>query len=325
MANWAIVIGVDKYWRQDVCLRAAVRDALDMRAWLLDSAGGNVPEPNFTLLLAPDQTAPAGVNYLPADFATIVNSIERMLARSGGVGERLFFHSSGHGLSQRVNFSTQSAILSSDFTDLLTTNSLTVASLFELFHGTHFAEQYFFIDACRNLPFDTEKRLGEYPNPRPPGAPVSPQFVMFATQPLVKAVEIRVPGNEHGAFTRALRDGFRGAGSAKRWDEEQGKYVIRWSSLFGHVEATVEAMKLGLPSDGPLVQAPRQYGERGALDPILGTFAESVFIQEQLQIDLDPPKVEEHARVIVGEMLRITCQHGPPVRAPLTVNLPPRT
>lgn len=328
MANWAIVIGVDKYWKPDVSLRGAVRDALDIRQWLLDPAGGNVPATNLTLLLEPDRTAPpSGTNFLNAKHNTVVSAIEQLLTRSGAQGERFFFHFSGHGLTGRVNFSHQSAILASDFTDILPTNSLTVASLFELFQGTQFGEQYFFIDACRNLPFDTDKRLGEYPNPREPVPPVSPQFVMYATQPGLKAVEIRNPGDERGAFTRALRDGLRGMGSAKKWDDEKGDYVVRWDSLFKHVESTVKALKLKVtaPPAGPLIQEPREFGEHGSLDPEFARFPESGFSNETLQIDLDPSQVRHGAHVAVGELGEKIFEQGPPVAdLPVTVRLPPR-
>src|SRR3954447_6831325 len=51
MSNWAIVIGIDKYWTDSANLRGAVRDALAMREWLVDPAGGGVPPGNPAPLL----------------------------------------------------------------------------------------------------------------------------------------------------------------------------------------------------------------------------------------------------------------------------------
>ena len=59
MATWALVIGVDKYWVKEASLRGAVRDALNVRQWLIES--GSVPEGNITMLLAPDGTPVPGV------------------------------------------------------------------------------------------------------------------------------------------------------------------------------------------------------------------------------------------------------------------------
>jgi hypothetical protein len=329
VARWAVVIGIDKYWREQFSLRGAVRDALEMRKWLLDPAGGNVPERNLRLVLEPDRVAPErGLSFLDGRHNTIVSAIDDILVRSDGQGERFFFYFAGHGLTGKVKHSHHSAMLAADFTELLSTNSLTVASIFELFQGTRFAEQYFFIDACRNMPFETEKRLGEYPNPRDPIPPVSPQFVMYATQPGVKALEIRDPGNENGAFTAALRDGLRGHGSAKRWDDSSGQYVVRWRSLFDYVESRVKALRLKASSEpaGPLIQEPRDFGERNSLDPELARLGEDTVSTEQLQVDLDPAMLRNAARVVIGELAAVSFQQGPPVNdLPVTVRLQPRT
>src|SRR5687767_15056994 len=127
MGNWAIVIGVDKYWHSNACLRGAVNDALHMREWLLDPRGGAVSPPNLTLLLAPHGSAPPpGVIWTEATRDNIILAIEQLLQRSAGVGERFFFHFSGHGLAARINFSNQSAIVPTDFTDILHDKALTV-------------------------------------------------------------------------------------------------------------------------------------------------------------------------------------------------------
>lgn len=326
MANWAIVIGVDQYWRPDVCLKGAVNDALAMRDWLLDVDGGDVPSRNLTLLLAPDPARElAGITWHEATYGNIVEAIELMLTRSQGDGERFFFHFSGHGLTSRNNFSDQSAIAAADFKDYLTTNSLTVKSLFELFLSTGFNEQFFFIDACRNMPFETEKRLGEYPNPRPPKVPGSPQFIMFATMRGVKAIEVRQPGSERGAFTGVLRNGLRGEGNAKRRDDGGDEYVVRWNSLFEFVETEVEAMRLDAlkTSDGPIIQKPRQWGERGSENPVLSHFS-TQFEKEVLEVDLDPQTVVGIAEVVISDIADVVDRRPPPLLGlPLQFQLSP--
>ena len=51
--SWAIVVGIDRYWSDAASLRGAVRDALRMREWLLDPAGGGVDADKVVLLLSP--------------------------------------------------------------------------------------------------------------------------------------------------------------------------------------------------------------------------------------------------------------------------------
>src|SRR5918992_2793158 len=102
MANWAIVVGIDQYWTERASLKGAVRDALLMREWLLDPAGGNVPEENLTLVLAPREgAAPPGTAAPNATYAEIVTAIDRLIKRSGGSGDRVFFFLPRHRLTGR--------------------------------------------------------------------------------------------------------------------------------------------------------------------------------------------------------------------------------
>jgi DNA-directed RNA polymerase omega subunit len=327
MANWAIVIGIDKYWLPSACLRGAVNDALRMRDWLLGDGG--VPRQNLTLLLGPDRVQPpAGLNWKDAARSSVVRAIDKMLVRSGGEGERFFFHFSGHGLTARGNFVNQGAIALADFDDTLTDNSLTVLSLFHLFEATRFKEQFFFVDACRNLPFSTELRLGEYPKSPTPEQPPYPQFIMFATQPGMKAIEIKQPGNERGAFTEALLEGLGGKGAAKRWDEEAGGYVVRWNSLFEFVEAKVKSQKLAAKAtpDGPVIQEPKQFGERGTENPRFGQFSPAAFGDETLEVGLLPKSISNIAEIRVSEAGELVKRKAPPLsNLPVAFQLVPRS
>src|SRR5271157_5715456 len=96
------------------------KDAILMMEWLLDPAGGNVPEQNLILLLSPEAKPeldplvarsmhPAKVgplqtrldrqkalgNRRTAGFDGINKAIIDIHAKAGEVGERLFFHYSG--------------------------------------------------------------------------------------------------------------------------------------------------------------------------------------------------------------------------------------
>jgi hypothetical protein len=87
MADWAIVIGVDKYLIPNASLRGAVRDALEMRRWLIEE--GRVPEENIALLLAPDtEPVPAGIEYLEPTYENIITSIDSTLMKSASRSSR---------------------------------------------------------------------------------------------------------------------------------------------------------------------------------------------------------------------------------------------
>lgn len=318
--NWGIVIGIDQYDVAEACLKGAVNDALAMRRWLLDPAGGGVPERQLFLLLsaAPNRN-PGGITSLPATRANAITVIERVLARSGGQGDRFFFHFSGHGLSARINATNQSGIAFADFNELLTDNSLTVQALFDLFQSTQFKEQFFFIDGCRNAPFGSDRILGSYPKPRPAQPPVSPQFGMYATAPMLKALEV----DERGAFTQALLDGLAGQGSAKRWDSDIASYLIRWSALFSYVHKAVTARKLNA---GDLIQTPRRFGETNGEDPILASKSEKEFGQVRLNVKLAPADALQHSSVLVRDLYGAGKREPKPIKGlPVCFDLAPRS
>ncbi len=311
MANWAIVIGIDQYWTPNATLRGAVSDALKMRDWLLSPTGGNVLPQNLFLLLGPalSSKVPSGVPFSNADQATIIGACQLLARKSGGRGDRLFFHYSGHGLAVRVNnLFREDAVIPVDFTDALPIRSLGLRSITEFFQATQIRNQFFFIDACRNMPWEGTKqfRIGEMPSaPEPdPTLPPVQQFVFHATSPGVKAAEISEAGNERGAFTEALLDGLRGRGRAKAWDRSSEGYIVRVGRLLTFLvdEVSKKVSKYGYPD---LIQIPQEDGQRGAIDridgsdPILARFPADAFQKEALDISLEPEVVVSQAKIDV--------------------------
>src|SRR5687767_12810174 len=115
MARWAIVIGIDQYWRPDACLKGAVNDALKFSTWVIERA--HVPEENVFLLLGP-----AADRSVPAKSARptrrgMIDVIDKLAAESRLKGERLFFYYAGHGLSNRRDRGEEQALLPEDFSD----------------------------------------------------------------------------------------------------------------------------------------------------------------------------------------------------------------
>jgi Caspase domain len=334
--NWAVVIGIDRYWTERACLRGAVSDALRMREWLLDPAGGNVPEENLTLVLGPTAgNEPAGIEAAEATNATIVSAIADLLKRSKGEGERLYFFYAGHGVTARVNQRDENALVSSDFTEVLTTNSLALRSLWEFFETVQFQDQFFFVDACRNIPWENvEFEVGRWPLPRKrdPGLPPAQQFIFYATSPGLRAQELQEAGNERGAFTEVLLDGLRGKSKAKAWSSDQQNYQVRWDRLIDYVKNELEERRLAV-GQGPaqdVFQIPQDTGAHGVAgrerNPVLAEFPADAFPAEPLRIVLSPDDVVSVAEVIVLDEAAVPVETKTQLAGlPVEFTLPPRT
>jgi uncharacterized caspase-like protein len=313
VANWALVLGIDRYWSETASLKGAVRDALTMREWLLDPAGGNVPPDNLFLVLAPAKESPDPgdeAEWAQGTKANITLAVNNLVQLSGGKGERLFFYYAGHGLTTRVSNRDESALLATDFTEILTDNSIALRSLWEYFETLQFDDQFFFVDACRNEPpwGDSAFELGRWtlPRSRDPGLPPVQQFILYATSPKLKTVEDRAQaGEEHGVFTEALLDGLRGKDAAKAWSWDRRCYEVRWERLADYVKNRVEreAHQVAETASGWLLQVPQDTGSRGVAgrqrDALLTSFAPSAFDRLPLEVLLDPQTTSRRANVRV--------------------------
>jgi hypothetical protein len=336
MANWAIVIGVDRYWTERASLKGAVRDALRMREWLLDPAGGNVPAENMTLLLSPlEGKEPDGVEFVEATRSQTVTAIEDLLKRSGEQGQRLFFFYAGHGLTARVSNRDENALVAQDFSQTLTDNSLALRSLWERFETTQFEDQFLFVDACRNIPWENvEFEVGRWPLPRrrDPGLPPTQQFILYATSPGLKARELREAGNERGAFTEVLLQGLKGAGTAKAWSAETQNYQVRWERLVKHVRAELDRQRLSVRGNlaKEVFQIPQDGGARGVAgrddNPVLAEFPSGTFPAETLKVELTPSAVVPVAEVTVLDEAAVPVESKTQLTGlPVEFSLPPKT
>ncbi len=332
MSNWALIIGINNYDEANYKLGGAVNDAAAFLKWCRDPAGGAVPPENINLLLDPQDTVPpdliAGTQTSPQATRTAASkAISNLLQRSNSVGERFFFYFAGHGLTARSNGADIPCICLRDFAPDVTTNSISLSSIFERFHASRFQEQYFFIDACRNVPFYTEFQVSDFDRPVAATAPPFPQFIAYATQPRNTAQELIQPGYEGGAFTQVLIDALKGRAAAKQWDAVNGKYLVRWNSLFAYVSGAVTRMNLAATAGATrgLIQSPRQFGERGPENPVLGEFPESDFRPERLEVDFNPRPATHEVSLVVAETGVMPEVYPAPLSAvPWVKDLPPR-
>jgi conflict system STAND superfamily ATPase/caspase domain-containing protein len=310
-SSWAIVVGIDRYWNEQACLKGAVRDALTMRTWLLDEAGGNVPEENLALILSPvEGNEPKDVQAAEATNMGIVNAIDGLIKKSKGEGERLYFFYAGHGLTARINQRDENALVCSDFTEVATTNSIALRSLWEFFETVQFQDQFFFVDACRNIPWENvEFEIGRWslPRKRDPGLPPTQQFILYATSPGLRGQEMQEAGNERGAFTEVLIGGLSGAGEAIIWSAtaEKQNYEVRWERLVNYVKNELESRRLALPQGvaQDLFQVPQDAGARGGAgrerNPALASFTDDAIPNETLEILLRPEEAVPLAEVTI--------------------------
>lgn len=332
MANWAIVVGVDGYWKPEVSLKGAVRDALLMRDWLLSPDGGNVKPRNLFLLLGPQPGVSVPTGTIAPTKDNIVRTLDLVLRKSEGEGERFYFYFAGHGLSMEAALgSYEQALIAADFDYVVADHSIELASLLDYFKNTAFADQFFFIDACRNVP-ERRFRVGTIPSP-PPRDPMRAepqQFVLYATSPGVKAAEAAHVGGEGGVFTDALLAGLAGWGNAKTYDGNADCHVVRWRTLFDFVKGRLEARKITFGSGAALIQIPREAGERGVAgrdsNPELGRFPTTAFAAMRLEVFVEPAPAISLAEIAVyenGETVPAQAQKRP-AAVPVPFDLPPR-
>ncbi len=116
------------------------------------------------------------------NIVTAINDV----VTAAGPADRLYFFFAGHGITARVANRDEGALVTPGFDELHTDHSLALRSLTEHFETTPFQDQFFFVDACRNVPWrDREFEIGRWPIPRrrDPGEPPVQQFILHATSP----------------------------------------------------------------------------------------------------------------------------------------------
>jgi hypothetical protein len=321
--RWAIVIGVDDYGDDRLRLNGAVDDAHRFGEWVGSDAGGGVPAANLTLLADPTK------DDIVTAISEVVSAVEK-----AATAERLYFYFSGHGLTARVGGRDESALVTPGFSELHTDHSLAIRSLTEHFETTPLADQFFFLDACRDIPWeDREFEIGRWPLPRrrDPGAPPVQQFILYATSPGRRAEEVGFPDEAQGAFSGVLMDGLAGLGKAKAWSWERNCYEVRWDRLAGYVHDEMDkARPKSVPPERWAGQIPQDTGSRGVAggdrDPPVVSYPSGRFPSLGLTVGLEADGEYRDAEVSVLDAI------GNPVVSAIKVTgdsqkftLPPRT
>ncbi|MFI9815117.1 trypsin-like peptidase domain-containing protein [Saccharothrix variisporea] len=331
MANFAIVIGIDRYENPDFALRGAVADALRFAEWA--GTAGGVPPDNVRLLLSPHEPVPAP--HRPATSEAIRNALYEVSSGEAAGADRLFFYYAGHGLTSpgvEVGAPGEPVLVPSDMVvwnrdkNLLVLFSAVVTEL----RGVAPLEQFFFIDACRDLALQDTFRpvvgsLGVAWVPVRGGTPVvADQHIMYATS-LGRRAAANARLNQ-GVFTPLLMDGLRGVSTALVWSTCEQQYEVRFSSLARHVKTAIRPRLAGMVGTEGFVQEP-QVPMTGAEDAVLVAVPADQVPPVTVRIQVRPGAARDACTLTVaspqpgdaGE--RWTS--GPPVEPTSVVELPP--
>ncbi len=332
MSHYAIIIGVDAYASPDWKLGAAVDDALAFREWALGPGG--VPPENLHLLLSPGSGRTIDAPFVPAESEHIHELIHQFQRGLGAQGKRLYFYFAGHGsaapeaLDEVSLFPADVRALPRDANRVIGFSQI----IAPLQHSGP-EEQFFFIDACRDLTLRDFTRgagpvVGRWRGPPTPETPRRrAQYLLYATSPGGKAVEA---GN--GVFGRILLQGLRGHPGALLWSGRERRYELRFSRLAEYVRAEVEEQVKRLT--GPwqhFLQVPEQDippGPSGPKDCLLASFSSEEVGKLPLRVRVQPGPVRQMCGVDVvyylpgGSEVRVrSVKPEPPAPLPFPVEL----
>lgn len=346
--GWAVIIGIDDYRDENLRLNGAVRDAVAFGKWAVRPEGGNVPPDNCRFLLGRHADSPAlsrdevklTKGSLPPTKDNIVQELSEVVAaaEAHGQADQLYFYFSGHGVTAELAGREESALALPGFSSQHPQHSLALRSLTEHLETTLFADQFFFIDACRKR-LDPESQIGRWPIPRrrDPGKPPVQQFILYATSPGLTAQEVGWPDEAVGAFTKVLMAGLAGCEQAKAWSWERNCYEVRWERLATYVNQVMKderhSAKYGAdpPPKGWPIQIPQDAGSRGVAkrdrDACLASYQRGSFDAVELTLDLkaDPPFDEAEVTVLDSIGTPVVRALRVPGDQPVTVKLPPGT
>jgi hypothetical protein len=239
----AVIAGIDDYGFRP--LSSAVNDAVAFRDALLELG---LVAPHEVVLL----TSPTRDGARPATRRELTQALFEVYDRGARV-DRLYCYFAGHGLSAHTGASRSAvatALIPPEVGDLrldanLLLNFDDLVARLELAGP---AEQFFFVDACRDLAFgerpaDLPASLGWPDSSEPRDGPCA-QAVLYAVSPGGQALG---EAGGMGVMTRHLLDALRGHGVALDWSDEEDAFVITAQSVARHVGSAVRAAIEGQP------------------------------------------------------------------------------
>lgn len=304
MRSLAIVIGIDRYRNADFNLTGAVADALAFRDWALGPGG--VAEADLRLFLSPLHDRVTPLQAKAPTRRDIGLELDALVNGGGEAFDRLYFYFAGHGLSAaaaQVLGDADPLVLPADVADLVADRNLSyrLSEICLPLSGVAPAEQFFFIDACRDfavgkLPFGCQSV--PYPA-RVATHTQSGQYMLHATGVGQRAFEEAALG--HGRFTRYLIDELHGRGRSKVWSAADQRYDVRFARVCEVVSArVVDTARSVRPQDWQRqVQRPECSVSAAHQDPVLVSFTAEAVGEVPLRVRIQPAPARQSGRVWV--------------------------
>ena len=234
MRAHAVVIGIDQYpGHPQWDLKGATRDALNFAEWV--TKYGGVAPGDLTLLLSPQPAQiPNGVTSGTPDRRTINDTLDAYADRRKAKGaDRFWFYYAGHGLAPAGGGPSEGPLMVPMDTQSLKHDTIGMEVFRQSMQDVEPSEQFYFIDACRDVLDVTEtKTLTQrlYWDPRDINDnQLATQVVFLATTVGKKAKELR----GQGIFSRVLLTALQGMGPKleEPSDSKAGRVSLYFNSL----------------------------------------------------------------------------------------------
>ena len=301
MPSAAVIVGIDSYATQP--LTSAVNDALAFRDALVSQG---FVGPNQIQLL----TAPRSAGALEPTQQNILDALYPFFDRPNAV-DRLFFYFAGHGMltfEDAAHARSRTALVPGDLEDLKRQGKLLIDldSALERLRTSGPAEQFFFIDACRDLPYeqhpDVDKATG-WAGGEP--GPERAQAVLYAVPPLGRA---RGEKEGMGVMTRHLIDALDGRGIALDYSDDLEAFVVTAESIKAYVHKRVLDAVGELPLWQQKYSLPRLHHPEPKTEPLHVIPQPS---QVELTVHIDPPDAAANTRVALSKARIEKCSWPP--------------
>ena len=314
MKSTAIVIGIDDYAKDE--LTSAVNDAKLFRDLLVES--NLVPEDEIRLLTAPGEGE-------PPEYETIRKALLDVHL-SGDRYDRFYFFFAGHGIltfTDAGHTVTQSAILPVDVESLAydTNKLIVVEELLAYMRWQGPREQFYVVDACRNLPYAAPFKSGNLGWGKPAMETQRAQSLLSAVAEQGEA--IGAPEGL-GVMTSTLVEGVRrardGAGRALEYVAGEG-YFVSARSIHDYVRAHVKPKLAAQPLWRRKFQEPTLWQTDPPPRPL---FKVDDPPKRPMTVHVEPESAWPATKVEIGFGDGLVIESWPPIENHVAVALPPR-
>lgn len=231
MRSAAVIVGIDRYAQYP--LTSCVNDAVAFRDALVRL--GLVAAADTRILTSPPVAGgpPAVRSNITAALLPFYQDPQKV--------DRLYFYFAGHGLltySDAAHTQASTVLVPEDVTDLKNQGNLLINldELANLFRRRGPAEQFFFIDACRDIPERDFTSIGPLGWTGLQPGPERAQAVLFA---VAEQGQARSQQQGMGVMSRHLLDALDGQGLARDFSDKDSQYVVTAQSLRDYVRQRV--------------------------------------------------------------------------------------